>query len=61
MPISPEGEAAIAKLAKLTVEKGWDPGKVVRGLMDMQAALAKLTPEQRAAVQRALKEARDAD
>jgi len=60
MPISPEGEAAIAKLAKLTVEKGWDPGQVIRGLLDMHEALMKLTPEERAAVRRELRRLRDA-
>ena len=61
MPISPEGEAAIARLAKLTVKRGWDPGKVVYGLVEGYKALIALPLEQRDAVRKVLSEERDAD
>ena len=59
MSISPGLEAAIAKLAKLTVQNGWDPGKVLAGLVQMTKLINELTPEQRAAVRRELRRRRD--
>lgn len=61
MPMSEGLEAAIAKLAKVTVEKGLDPGKVVKGLVDMVEAVNSLSPEQRAALREELREVRSAD
>lgn len=61
MSVSPELEAALEKLAKVTVEKGLDPGKVIKGLIDMMEAVNNLTPEQREQLRRELREVRSAD
>jgi hypothetical protein len=61
MPLSEGMEAAIAKLAKVTVEKGLDPAKVIKGLIDMAEAINNLTPEQRAQLRKELREVRSVD
>lgn len=58
MSLTPELEAAIAKLAKVTVEHNLDPGKVIVSLMKLTEWLNSLTPEQRAAVRRELRRRR---
>jgi hypothetical protein len=47
MPLTPSAEAAIERLAKLTVERGWDPGRVMQNLADSAQLLASLSPEMR--------------
>jgi hypothetical protein len=61
MSVSKGLEAAIAKLAKATVEKGLDPAKVIKGLIDMAEAINNLTPEQRAQLREELREVRSVD
>lgn len=55
----PEGlEKALARLAKKTVENNWDPVRVLTALMRGIEWWNSLTPEQRLAIQRALREGR---
>lgn len=61
MPLTPRVEEAIARLAKMTAEKGWDPGKVIVMLLEMSGKIGALPPDQRAAVLRELRRMRDAD
>lgn len=50
MPITPKAEAALERLAKLTVEKGWDPGKVIASLVRQIEIMRHLNPEERRTV-----------
>lgn len=57
----PEGlEKALRRLAKQTVENGWDPGRVAMGLYRMLQRLSELTPEEREALRKELAHLRNA-
>lgn len=47
MPLTPKAEEAIARLAKITVEKGWDPAQVIMNLLESVRLLNALEPEMR--------------
>lgn len=61
MSVSPGLEAALARLAKVTVETGTDPVKVVQWLMDLvkfrEEIWPTLTPQQRYAFRRKVRQA----
>lgn len=57
----PEGlEKALARLAKQTVQNGWDPGRVAMGLYRMLKAVEALSPEDRQRLREELARLRDA-
>ena len=60
MPISEGMGDALDRLAKVTVEKGLDPGKVIKGLMDMMEMVNNLTPAEREQLREELREVRSA-
>ncbi len=47
MPLNPRAEAAIERLAKLTVPNGWDPVQVIANLLRAHGILEKVPPELR--------------
>lgn len=58
MAISKGTEKALEKLAKLTVERGWDPVRVIVALQKAMEIWNALSPEERRALQRELRKTR---
>lgn len=58
-PIDPRIQRALERLAKQTVQNGWDVGKVLSALQKTMQWWNGLSPEQREAVREALRRERN--